>query len=311
MLTLVQQLASQIRQQPPESIVFFVGAGISVAAGIPDFRSPAIGLYASIHEMKRFRFKSPTFVFEIDEFMNDPRPFWWIFSRLWPKTEWPHPTDFHYLMALLAEEGIVSHVFTQNVDNLEEVAGIDQNLISCAHGTLNPCKCLKCGHKFPLSEALRQMTVNFPPKEDYEDVIPPVCPNCGDNHVKPEVVFFGENLPSETFTSAHEYIPKASLAIISGTSLNVEPFASFPKMLKENSQIYVINREKVKEQRGGLIGALHLSSGYINYEDEKCHFIEGDLQETARQLIYELGWDERYQALKTRIESIEQTQTDS
>jgi NAD-dependent SIR2 family protein deacetylase len=135
----LDQLVSFIESGQFTKIVVCVGAGISVAAGIPDFRSPSVGLYASVSSMAHFKFHSPTFVFDLGEFRRDPRPFWWIVSRLWPRGEFPKPTAFHHFMTLLHRRNLLLRCFSQNIDGLEEMSGLPAEKVVQAHGVLSPC----------------------------------------------------------------------------------------------------------------------------------------------------------------------------
>ena len=104
-----------------------------------------------LQSMKHLKMNSPYFVFEMSTFKKDPRPFWWIFGRLWPRKDWPKPTTFHYFLTLLERHGILLKCYTQNIDGLEEVAGLShEKLVNC-HGVLSPCHCLDCGKEIPLS----------------------------------------------------------------------------------------------------------------------------------------------------------------
>lgn len=123
----IRRLVDLLKSGEFKKIMIVSGAGMSVAAGIPDFRSPMIGLYASLSSMAHMKLKSPTFVFDINEFMRDPRPFWWIFGRMWPKGEWPKPTNFHFLIALLEKHNMLQRCYTQNIDNLELGAGVSSD----------------------------------------------------------------------------------------------------------------------------------------------------------------------------------------
>jgi len=282
------------------NVIVMAGAGISVAAGIPDFRSPTIGLYSSLKEMTNLRFRSPTFVFSIDVFMEDPRPFWWIFCRLWPRSDWPEPTSMHHLFKNLNDRGILRRVYTQNVDGLEEKAGLERNKIVYSHGVLDPCHCLDCGEKISLSYCLEQIQENINNSlDDYQNVVVPKCPSCGKDHVKPDVTFFGESLPNDFFLLREEDFDNCDLLIITGTSLEVHPFAGLVNWVKPEVPRFLINMNKVKEIGGALkkswnwvkSAALLFMvdfSGVFDFESDRDFFIGGDCQDTANHLINNL-----------------------
>ena len=137
----IEALVEKIISGNFKNVIVLTGAGISTAAGIPDFRSPKIGLYATLKEMKNFHFRSPTFAFDIDVFMKDPRPFWWVFNNLWPRADWPNPTDMHYFISLLNSKGVLLRNYTQNVDSLEIQAGLPPDKLIQCHGTLTTAHC--------------------------------------------------------------------------------------------------------------------------------------------------------------------------
>ena len=91
------------------------GAGISVSAGIPDFRSPGTGLYDNL---KEFNLPKPESMFTISYFKLKPQPFY-KFAQSIDKTKFD-PTPTHYFAKMLDEKGILFKVMTQNIDNLEE-----------------------------------------------------------------------------------------------------------------------------------------------------------------------------------------------
>jgi NAD-dependent SIR2 family protein deacetylase len=158
----VQHLVDLILSGNFHNVVVMTGAGISVAAGIPDFRSPSIGLYATISSMPHLHFHSPTFVFDIGTFRSDARPFWWTFSRLWPRAGWPKPTTFYYFLNLLHGHNVLLRCFTQNIDGLEEQAGLPADKAVYAHGVLTPCHCLDCRREVPLGHCVQAILRNPP-----------------------------------------------------------------------------------------------------------------------------------------------------
>ena len=295
-----------------KNVIVMTGAGISTAAGIPDFRSPKIGLYASIKEMTHFNFRSPTFVFDIGVFMKDPKPFWWIFNKLWPKNEWPLPTDMHYLISLLNEKGILLRNYTQNVDGLEIQAGLPpEKLIQC-HGTLTNAHCKDCGQEISFAECLKQVEPNMQhPDNEIADTIVPHCPKCGGEHVKPDVTFFGENLPANFFMNIRRDFQLCDLLIVSGTALEVYPFANLISSVKRYVPRFVINMKPVKEKAGKL-GSFwnYVKSAatlfLIDYEGEfqygggRDFFIGGDCQDAAREIVQKASWNDDFEKIKEK-----------
>ena len=194
-----------------KNIVILCGAGISVNAGIPDFRSPGKGLYSRIAFGEN--------LFTMSYFQSNPRPFY-AFMRNFIKQSFAkaHPTKTHYFLRLLNDKGILTRIYTQNVDGLELEAGLPSEKVINAHGTFQTSHCISCRAKFDFTWLLTELSKS----EDYI----PTCPYCG-NYVKPDVILFGEGtFPEALFTSQEVDFPKCDLVIVLGTSLVVQPFAS-------------------------------------------------------------------------------------
>ena len=112
-------------------------------------------------------------------------------------------------------------LFTQNIDCLERTAGVPADLIVEAHGSFATQRCIDCKRPFPDDDMRKAV----------ESARPALCAqkDCG-GLVKPDIVFFGEQLPSTFFDNAT--VPQeADLVIVTGTSLLVHPFASLPRWL--------------------------------------------------------------------------------
>jgi NAD-dependent SIR2 family protein deacetylase len=310
--TATDALVEKILSGNYKNVIVMTGAGISTAAGIPDFRSPKIGLYATLKEMQSLKFRSPTFVFDIGVFMSDPKPFWWIFNKLWPKNEWPLPTDMHYFISLLNEKGILLRSYTQNVDGLEIQAGLpDEKLIQC-HGTLTSAHCKDCGAEVSFAECLRQVQPNMErPDNEIGDTVVPHCPSCGGEHVKPDVTFFGESLPPKFYRYLKSDFDKCDLLIVSGTALEVWPFAGLITHVKADVPRFVINLKPVKAKSGFLgrtwnfiksAATLFLNdyNEEFEYGEGRDFFIGGDCQDAAREIIEKASWKEDFERIKAK-----------
>lgn len=282
----MEQLAELIASKKFHNVVVMVGAGISVASGIPDFRSPDVGLYEMISGVASLRNHAPTFVFEIDVFRKDSRPFWWVFSRMWPATAAALPTPFHFLIKLLEENQMFLRCYTQNVDGLESLAGISDEKVIHAHGVMKQCHCLYCGECIPMSHCLPAVEENLSdPNNTIETSHVPTCPKCGKALVKPDVVFFSEDLPDKFFDTYPEDLEIADLLIIAGTSLEVYPFASIPHKVKREVKRFVINMAPLK------------NTSRYHFTTERDWFIQGDCQEFALNLAAKLNWESRMKEL--------------
>lgn len=274
----MNELAADLNSGRYKNIVVMVGAGISVASGIPDFRSPKTGLYASIKQDAELRHKKSTFVFELKTFKEDSRPFWWIFGRMAPLMTEAQPTAFHCFIELLHRHNLLLRCYTQNVDGLETAAGLPDSLVVHAHGVQSRCHCMKCHSEVSMAYCLESIQSNLAqPNLSIEETVVPICPKCGSDKVKPDVVFFSEDLPDRFFDMYPDDLESADLLIIAGTSLNVYPFAKLPSKAGKGVKRYVIN--------------LVPPDGIFRFSSQRDWLIQGDCQESIIQLVKLLGWD--------------------
>lgn len=108
-----EDLIEGLKEKKFKNVVFLTGAGLSVASGIPDFRSPGTGLYS---QLEKFDLPRPESVFEIDFFRNNPMPFMKLAKEYF--TAECHPTIGHKLIKKFEDEKILLKCMTQNIDDL-------------------------------------------------------------------------------------------------------------------------------------------------------------------------------------------------
>ncbi|KAF6111420.1 sirtuin 1 [Phyllostomus discolor] len=217
--------------QECKKIIVLTGAGVSVSCGIPDFRSRD-GIYARL-AVDFPDLPDPQAMFDIEYFRKDPRPFFKFAKEIYPGQF--QPSLCHKFIALSDKEGKLLRNYTQNIDTLEQVAGI-QRIIQC-HGSFAAASCLICKYKVDC-EAVRG---------DIFNQVVPRCPRCPADEplaiMKPEIVFFGENLP-EQFHRAMKYDKdEVDLLIVIGSSLKVRPVALIPSSIPHEVPQILINRE--------------------------------------------------------------------
>ncbi|CAK7273072.1 Sir2 histone deacetylase Hst2 [Sporothrix epigloea] len=244
----LEAVAKLILEGKARRIIALTGAGISTAAGIPDFRSPGTGLYANL---QRLNLPYAEAVFSIDFFRENPRPFYILAKELYPGQF--HPTVSHAFLALLSDKGLLRMLFTQNIDCLERAAGVPEDHIVEAHGSFATQRCinLDCRAPFPDKEM----------REHVRDARVPRCtqPGCG-ALVKPDIVFFGESLPSRFHELGRLPATDADLILVLGTSLTVYPFAGLPTMAPAHVPRVLLNREAVGDLGSRADDVLALSS---------------------------------------------------
>jgi NAD+-dependent protein deacetylase sirtuin 2 len=113
-----------------QKVVILSGAGVSVAAGIPDFRTPGTGLYDNL---AKYNLPFPEAVFDVDFYKKNPQPFVSLAREIWPGMT-HSPTLTHCFMSLLASKGKLLRVYTQNIDGLEVLAQLAPEKIVECHG---------------------------------------------------------------------------------------------------------------------------------------------------------------------------------
>ncbi|MEQ2258216.1 NAD-dependent protein deacetylase sirtuin-2, partial [Xenotaenia resolanae] len=130
-------VARYINSGKCKNIICMVGAGISTSAGIPDFRSPDTGLYANL---QKYNLPYPEAIFQIDYFKKHPEPFFALARELYPGQF--KPTICHYFIKMLKDKGLLRRCYTQNIDTLERVAGLEGEDLIEAHGTFHTSHCV-------------------------------------------------------------------------------------------------------------------------------------------------------------------------
>ncbi|CAF1231677.1 unnamed protein product, partial [Rotaria sordida] len=110
----LDKLIESIKNGQYNKIVVIVGAGISTASGIPDFRTPGTGLYDNL---QRYNIPYPEAIFELNYFNKNSNPFFHLAKELYPGKYFPNIN--HYFIRYLYENNILHRVYTQNIDGLE------------------------------------------------------------------------------------------------------------------------------------------------------------------------------------------------
>uniref|UniRef100_A0A8C7XCM5 Sirtuin 3 n=1 Tax=Oryzias sinensis TaxID=183150 RepID=A0A8C7XCM5_9TELE len=223
----LQDIARSLRDRQHKRVAVMAGAGISTPSGIPDFRlarkngrknvscalplttentcrSPGSGLYDNLQQ---YDLPYAEAIFEIGFFHRNPAPFFALAKELYPGNYRPNPT--HFFVHLLHQKGQLLRMYTQNIDGLERLAGIPPEKLVEAHGTFATATCTSCLQKYKGEELQPAVMSGSVPK----------CSACG-GVVKPDIVFFGEELPPRFLKYLTDF-PLADLLIIMGTSLEV------------------------------------------------------------------------------------------
>ncbi|XP_066925909.1 NAD-dependent protein deacetylase sirtuin-1-like [Clytia hemisphaerica] len=221
--------------QTCKKIVVLTGAGVSVSCGIPDFRSRD-GIYARLSKDYP-DLPNPQAMFDIHYFKSNQWPFFKFAKEIYPGQF--TPSLCHRFISFLDRTGRLLRNYSQNIDTLEQVAGI-KNVVQC-HGSFATATCMNC--KFTVScEEIKN--------EIFNQKIPH-CKKCSVNTVedgrinviKPDIVFFGESLPESFHRQIQDDKDKADLLIVIGSSLKVRPVSLIPNLIRPDVPQILINRE--------------------------------------------------------------------
>lgn len=204
--------AAQLLRQSRRTVAL-TGAGVSTESGIPDFRSRD-GLWARFDPMEYGT---------LDAFRRDPAKVWQMLAELLRLAD-ARPNAGHRAMSLLEQHGFLQGIITQNIDGLHQQAG-SRRVIEF-HGSLRTFSCPACGKSGFSLEYVRQQ------------VLPPRCTVCA-AVLKPDVVFFDEQIPPAALRETEELLAGADLLLVAGTSCQVAPAAYLPDMVLSRGGVLI------------------------------------------------------------------------
>lgn len=219
-------------------VVFFGGAGVSTASGIPDFRSPD-GLY---HQ----KFKYPPETMLSHTFYETHTEEFFEFYRTRMIALDAKPCQAHVKLAELEAEGKVSAVVTQNIDGLHQLAGSKR--VWELHGSVHRNICRRCGAVYSAEWVLGTSGV-------------PHCEKCG-GEVKPDVVLYEEGLDRRVIDGAVRAIASADLLIIGGTSLVVYPAAGLVQYFRGDKVVICNLQPTPQDSLADLVLACDIAAAF-------------------------------------------------
>lgn len=202
--------------------VFFGGAGVSTASGIPDFRS-ADGLY---HQ--RFAYP-PEEMLSHGFFVSHTEEFYGFYRERMVCLD-ARPNQAHRKLAELEREGHLAAVVTQNIDGLHQAAG--SRVVHELHGSTRRNVCTRCGETYSAEWVMATDGV-------------PRCEKCG-GLVKPDVVLYGEQLDERVLLASVRAISEADLLVIGGTSLVVYPAAGLVNYF-QGEDLVIVNQDRTPQ----------------------------------------------------------------
>jgi NAD-dependent deacetylase len=197
-------------------VVALTGAGMSVASGIPDFRSPG-GLWER-HD--------PLAVATAEALRRCPERVWAFLLETLALVDQARPNPGHLALARLERAGRLDAVITQNIDGLHQAAG-SRNVIEY-HGGVGRFYCLGCGREHDPQAARRLGPGDIPWR----------CRDCG-GVVRPDIVFYGEGIPLDALTKSGQLALAADCILVAGTSGEVAPANRLPLEVKAGGGMVV------------------------------------------------------------------------
>lgn len=235
------------------------GAGVSTDSGIPDYRGPGSPA------------RTPM---TYQDFIAAPenRQRYWARAHVgWSRMKSAEPNATHRLLAEMQADGRLSGLITQNVDGLHSQAG--HHDVIDLHGRIDRVICLGCHAVTPRSELhdrLAQLNPGYELRvgetapdgdvvlDETSDFQLAPCLNCAGD-LKPDVVFFGENVPKERVARSYALVAEAEALVVLGSSLQVMSGLRFVKSAhKSNLPIVIVNRGQT---RGDQLASVKIEAG--------------------------------------------------
>ncbi|MFC9439562.1 NAD-dependent protein deacetylase [Nocardia sp. NPDC057030] len=244
-------------------VVVLTGAGVSTDSGIPDYRGPA---------------SPPRNPMTYQQFVGDAvfRQRYWARNHIgWRRMDASRPNPGHRALARLERMGVVSGLITQNVDLLHTKAG--HRRVIDLHGTYARVRCLGCSalmSRMALAELLEAENPGFAEgvttngvevAPDADAVVADTdsfrmvdCAACG-GMLKPDIVYFGENVPKDRVAAAFELVDAADALLVAGSSLTVMSGLRFVRhAAKRGRPVVIVNRGNT---RGDEVASLTVDAG--------------------------------------------------
>lgn len=231
-------------------IVILSGAGLSTAAGIPDFRGPN-GLWT--------RDPFAELVSNLSWYLRDEDVRKSAWQRRADPAAWAaKPTPAHEAIVELERQGRLRAVITQNTDGLQQVAGSSPRLVHEIHGSMRTWRCEMCGKGGPMEEMVARVQAG---EDD------PRCPHCG-GITRATVILFEEVLDADVLEASVKAAEDCDAIIAVGTTLSVYPVAALFPLAKERGAYTVI-----------------VNDSPTAYDDEADEVVRGDLNETLPRVL--------------------------
>jgi NAD-dependent SIR2 family protein deacetylase len=241
-------------------VVVLTGAGVSTDSGIPDYRGPGAPRRMPMN---------------LSEFVSGPdaQRRYWARSHLgWQRLSGAQPNAGHHALATMERQGRVSAVITQNVDGLHQHAG--SRAVVDLHGRIADVVCLSCrerSSRLALHRRLAALNPGFgadldvqaaPDGDAHLERVDGFrlagCRRCG-GPLKPDVVFFGENVPRDRVDRCYALVDRARALLVAGSSLAVLSGLRFVRHAhRAGTPVVILNRGRT---RGDELATVKLDTG--------------------------------------------------
>ena len=204
-------------------VVFFTGAGISTESGVPDFRSPG-GVWTKYQ---------PVLFQDFMASESARRQHWQLKKATYELFKTVNPNIAHRAICGFEQRGQLLGLITQNIDGLHKLAGSTDAKLVELHGTDRLVTCLQCGKAFQPADVY----------ESWHDELPTPRCDCG-GYLKSANISFGQSMPVAAMRRAQAWSEQADIFIVAGSSLQVQPAASFPVIAKRSGALLaIVNRD--------------------------------------------------------------------
>lgn len=212
------------RLRVSRSVVFFTGAGISTESGVPDFRSPG-GVWTKYQPV----------LFQDFLASESARVQHWLLKKAtYELFKTVKPNLAHYAICDFEAREQLLGLITQNIDGLHTIAGTSNEKLVELHGTDRLVTCLNCGKEYQPAQVYEDLP---------EDFTAPTCDECG-GFLKSANVSFGQSMPITAMQRAQTWSEQAKIFVVVGSSLQVQPAASFPVIAKRSAALLaIVNRD--------------------------------------------------------------------
>jgi NAD-dependent protein deacetylase/lipoamidase len=218
----LEEFAPKVKNS--RAIVFFTGAGISTESGVPDFRSPG-GVWTKYQ---------PVLFQDFLASESARIQHWQLKKATYELFKTVKPNNAHYAICEFERRGQLLGLITQNIDGLHKLAGISEDKLIELHGTDRLVTCLQCDKRYEPVDVYENLG---------EEFTAPTCDECG-GFLKSANVSFGQSMPVVAMQRAQTWSEQAEVFIVVGSSLQVQPAASFPVIAKRSGALLaIINRD--------------------------------------------------------------------